>query len=171
MKRVLLDANVILDVALPRPAHLAASAAIWARVEQGSIAGLLSAHAVPTIYYMARKDLGRPRAQQLVTDLLRIFLIAAVNSDVISRALSIGFADFEDAVTAAAAAGARCELIVTRDPCGFSVSPIKAVSPEAALASFGSEVHETAEPYDAAPVRRRRRRSQVTERPAAASTR
>lgn len=169
MRRVLLDANVILDVALPRPAHVAASAAVWAQAEQGRIRGFLSAHAVTTIYYVAGKNLGRTRAQQLVADLVRIFRTAGVDGNVISRALSLGFPDLEDAVTAAAAESARCELIVTRDPRGFAASPVKAVSPELALASFTSEVHEPTEPYDAAPVRRRRRRSRPDERSAAAS--
>jgi predicted nucleic acid-binding protein len=171
VKRVLLDANVVLDVALMRPAHLDASAAVWARVEQGRVVGLLSAHSLTTIYYMVAKDRGRARAQQLVGNLFRIFKTAAVDENVISRALSLGFPDFEDAVTAAAAEAARCELIVTRDPRGFLASPVKAVSPELALASFDSEVHEPIAPYDAAPVRRRRRRSRLDERSATASRR
>jgi predicted nucleic acid-binding protein len=169
VKRVLLDANVVLDVALRRPAHLEASAAVWARVEQGGVVGLLSAHSLTTIYYMVAKDVGRTRSQQLVGDLVRIFKTAAVDGNVISRALSLGFPDFEDAVTAAAAEAARCELIVTRDPRGFVASPVKAVFPELALASLDSEVHEPIAPYDAAPVRRRRRRSRLDERSAAGS--
>lgn len=171
MKRVLVDTNVILDVALRRPAHVEASAAVWARVEQRNVIGLLSAHALPTIYYVARKDVGGLRAQQLVAGLVRIFGIAAVDANVVSRALSLGLTDFEDAVTAAAAEAARCELIVTRDSRGFAGSPVKAVTPELALASFDSEIHEPIEPYDAQPVRRRRRRSHVGERSAAVSRR
>ncbi len=171
MKRVLFDANVILDVSLPRPAHLEVSAAVWAKAEQRRIIGLLSAHALTTIYYVVSKNVARARAQQLMADLVKIFRIAAVDGNVISRAVSLAFTDFEDAVTAAAAEAARCDLIVTRDPRGFAVSPVRAVAPEIALASFADEVHEPIEPYDVRPVRRRRRRSRAGERSGVAASR
>jgi predicted nucleic acid-binding protein len=171
VRRVLLDANVILDVALPRPAHVQVSSGVWAQVERRRIVGLLSAHALTTIYHVVSKHVGKTRAQQLVADLVRIFRIAAVDGSVITRAVSLGFADFEDAVTVAAAEAARCDLIVTRDLRGFASSSVKGLSPEAALASLADEVHEPIEPYDARPVRRRRRRSRAVQRSAIASSR
>ncbi len=171
MKRILVDLNVVLDVALERAAHVEPSAALCSAVEAGRVIGLLSAHAFPTYFYVARKDVGGTRARQMVANLARMFRVAPIDDDVIARSLTLGFADFEDAVTAAAAEAARCELIVTRDLRGFAGSPVKAVTPELALASFDSEVHEPVGVYDAQPVRRRRRRSHAGERSAAASTR
>ena len=170
MKRILVDLNVVFDVALGRSAHVEESAALFSAIEAGRASGLLAAHAFPTFFYVARKEIGGPRAQQVVADLARVFRVAPIDDAVIARALTLGLADFEDAVTAAAAESAGCELIATRDPRGFIGSPVKAVSPQVALASFDSEVHEPIKAYDAAPVRRRRRRSRVTERSAAAST-
>ena len=172
MKRILVDLNVVLDVALERAAHVEPSAALCSAVEAGRVIGLLSAHAFPTYFYVARKDVGSTRARQMVTNLARMFRVAPIDDDVIARSLTLGFADFEDAVTAAAAEAARCDLIVTRDLRGSAGPPVKAVTPELALASFDSEVHEPVVPYDAAPpVRRRRRRSHVGERTAATSQR
>lgn len=171
MKRILVDLNVVLDVALGRLAHVEASAALCSAVEAGKAIGLLSAHAFPTFFYVTRRDIGSPQALQLVAELARNFQVAPIDASVIARALTLGLADFEDAVCAAAAEAADCELIVTRDPRGFAGSPVEAVSPELALMSLDSEVHEPMAIYDAAPVRRRRRRSGVTERSAAASTR
>ena len=169
MKRILVDINIVLDVALGRVAHVEASAALCSAVEAGSAVGLLPAHAFPTFFYVARKDIGSTQARQLVAELVRVFRVAAIDDGVIGRALTLGLADFEDAVSAAAAEAAGCELIVTRDPRGFVGSPVKAVSPELALASLDTEVHEPTTPFDAAPVRRRRRRSRRDERSAEAS--
>ena len=54
----------------------------------------------------------------------------AVDEAVVQEALRLGFSDFEDAVTAAAARLAGCECIVTRDPNGFRGSQIRALTPE-----------------------------------------
>ena len=170
MKRILVDLNVILDVALGRVTHVGASAALCSAVEASSAMGFLAGHAFPTFFYIARRDIGSRRAQLAVANLARIFRVARIDDAVIARALTLDLTDFEDAVTAAAAESAGCELIATRDPRGFIGSPVKALSPELALASFVGEVHEPVEPYGAPPVRRRRRRSRVTERSAAAST-
>jgi hypothetical protein len=44
--------------------------------------------------------------------------------------------DFEDAVSAAAARGAGCDFIVTRDPRGFHGSPVRSITPEAAVGAL-----------------------------------
>ncbi len=131
MRRVLVDINIILDVLLEREPHFAASAAVWTAVEAGFVEGLLSAHAVPTIHYLARKQLGGAGARRVVTTLLNVFGVAAVDEAVIREALGFSPPDFEDSVTAAAARSAMCDLIVTRDPKGFRGSPVRALTPEA----------------------------------------
>jgi predicted nucleic acid-binding protein len=71
-------------------------------------------------------------ARDTVDDILRVLDVARVDGEVIRRALRLGWPDFEDAVTAAAAEAARCEAIVTRDPKGFPRSPVRVITPEAA---------------------------------------
>jgi len=68
---------------------------------------------------------------------------------VIGRALTLGWRDFEDAVCAAAAEAAGCKAIVTRDPRGFTDSPVEVMEPEAAVVWLGQP---------AAPRRRKGRR-------------
>jgi hypothetical protein len=48
--RVLVEANVALDVLAKREPHYATSAAVWALVEQGHIEALLAAHMVTTLH-------------------------------------------------------------------------------------------------------------------------
>ena len=132
MKTVLVDINVVLDVLLNRHPHVEASAEAWAAIETGSVRGLLAAHAVTTIYYLIRKELGAPKAKRTVAVMLRVFGIAPVDGPVIQLALQLPSADFEDAVTAAAAQFAGCDFILTRDPKDFRASPIRCLTPEAA---------------------------------------
>jgi predicted nucleic acid-binding protein len=92
---------------------------------------MLAAHAVTTIHYLVRKERGNANAKRIVSAILRVFKVAAVDGAVLQEALHLPFPDFEDAVTAAAAKLAGCEYIVTRHPKGFRTSPIRAITPEA----------------------------------------
>ena len=139
MKRILFDVNVVLDVLLDRKPYAEASAAAWAAVETGMAEGLLAAHAVTTIHYLVRKETGAVKARGILSAILRVFGIAAVNSTVIQEALQLPCSDFEDAVTAAAARLATCDYIVTRDPKGFRGSTIRPLTPEAAMPLFSTE--------------------------------
>ena len=131
--RILVDTNVVLDVLLNREPFADASAAVWAGIETGSWHGMLAAHAVTTIHYIVRREMGSARSRRTISALLKVFKVAAVDDVVIEEALRLAFADFEDAVTAAAAQATGCEYIVTRDPKGFRDSPVKAVMPEVLL--------------------------------------
>lgn len=131
MKRVLLDVNVILDVLLDSSPHALASGSVWAAIERGRLEGMIAAHALTTIHYLIRRELGKGRARQAVGNMLRVFGVAPVDNEVIVRALELDWPDFEDAVSAAAAEKARCQAIVTRDPRGFPDSPIKVLLPAA----------------------------------------
>jgi len=137
MRRVLVDTNVVLDVLLDRRPHVEGSAAVWAAVETGVVKGFLAAHAVTTVHYLVQKELGRARAARTVVSILRVFDVAAVDRAVVELALQRPHPDFEDAVTAAAAQVAGCEMIVTRDPKGFRGAPVRPVTPEAALPLLG----------------------------------
>ena len=131
MKRILFDTNVVLDVLLDRQPYVEASAAAWAAVETGISEGMLAAHAVTTIHYLVRKEMGNIKARRIVSAILRVFGVATVDGAVVQEALQLPLSDFEDAVTAAAARLAGCECIVTRDPKGFRGSPVRALTPEA----------------------------------------
>jgi predicted nucleic acid-binding protein len=102
-----------------------------AAVEKGTAEGMLAAHALTTINCLVRKEKGNARAKRIVSAILKVFKIAAVDGAVIEEALQLPFSDFEDAVTAAAARLAGCDYLVTRDPKGFRESPVRALAPEA----------------------------------------
>jgi predicted nucleic acid-binding protein len=136
MKRVLFDTNIVLDVLLDRKPWAEASAAVWAIAETGRCQGMLAAHAVTTIHYLLRKETGNQGAKRVISAILRIFRVAAVDGTVLDEALQLTSSDFEDAVTSAAARVANCDYIVTRDPKGFRGSLVRPFTPEAVLPLF-----------------------------------
>jgi len=140
MKRVLLDVNVVLDVLRDRAPFAEPSSAVWAAVEQGRAEGLLSAHAVTTLHYLNAREV-RPRvARETTESLLDVFGVAVVDDGVLRAALALGWKDFEDAVTAAAARRAKCDALVTRNPRDFPRSPVRVLSPSEAAAWLGGTV-------------------------------
>jgi predicted nucleic acid-binding protein len=135
--KVLVDANVVLDVLLDRKPHFAASAAVWSAGETGAAQCLLAAHAVTTIHFLIRREQGAAKAREALRLLLRVFGVAPVDEGNIREALELHALDFEDSVTAVAARRAGCDLIVTRDPKGFRGSLVSVLAPEAAVPLLG----------------------------------
>lgn len=133
MKRVLFDSNVILDVLLAREPHVGASKAVWVAVERGNAEGMVSAHAVTTIHYILRREIGNSKAKEIISSILKVLGVATVDNAIILDALQLPLHDFEDAVTASSAKSAQCDLIVTRDPKGFRNSQVPSINPEALL--------------------------------------
>ena len=133
MTCILTDTNVLLDVLLDRKPHAGASAAVRAAVESRRVLGMLPAHAVTTIHYLIRKEHGSAQARRATGALLRVFGVAAADREVLREALDLDWSDYEDAVTAVAARRSGCDVIVTRNPRDFRGSPVRVLTPEAAL--------------------------------------
>ena len=138
MKRILLDVNVVLDVLLDRRPFVDSAAAIWTAAEEGAAEGVLAAHALTTLHYLNTKAVGSRMASYTTEALLSVFDVAAVDKAVLGDAVQLGWPDFEDAVTAAAARRSRCDVIVTRNPRDFKRSPVRVLSPSEAAAWIAS---------------------------------
>jgi predicted nucleic acid-binding protein len=135
--KVLVDANVVLDVLLDHQPHFAASVAVWSASETGTAQGQLAAHAVATIHFLIRREHGAAEARKALSLLPRVFGVAPVDEGIIREAFELHSPDFEDSVTAVAAQRAGCDLIVTRDPKGFRGSLVSVLAPEAAAPLLG----------------------------------
>lgn len=137
--RMLLDTNILLDVLLARAPHAEVAVRILAAVESGLVTGVISATSVTTVFYLATKAVGVRRAKGHIRTILSLFEVAPVTEVVLSRALDLGFADFEDAVIHEAARAARCTGIVTRDAPGFKRADLPVYSPTELLAVLRAE--------------------------------
>jgi len=128
------DTNVVLDVLLDRTPFAEAARRLWAAVETRKIQGVLAAHTFTTLWYLVAQARNTASARSVVALVVRVFGVATVDEAVVRRALELEFRDFEDAVCAAAAEAAACDLVVTRNGKDFGGSPVTAVDPITALA-------------------------------------
>jgi len=122
--KVLFDTNIVLDVLMDRPPFSDAAAALFSKVEDGTIIGYLCGTTITTVYYLASKAVGPVRAQKEVRKLLSLFEIAPVNRPVLESALTADFNDFEDAVIHEAACHVGADAIVTRNQKDYKKSKI-----------------------------------------------
>ena len=133
----MLDINVLLDVFLVRQPHYAASAQVLSRVSSARIAGVVAAHGLTTLYYLARKQADRVTAEAAVDGVLQHCEVAGLDTAGWKKARAMALPDFEDAVIACTAEACACGFIVTRNVPHFAGSPVPAITPVDFLCAFG----------------------------------
>ena len=127
--RVLFDTNVILDVLWARAPHGEPATQLVDLVARKELDGVLGATSIITVFYLAQKAADGAAARRHVSTLLGMFDIAAVTRQVLAQAMTLRFADYEDAVLHEAAHQSGCNAIVTRDTKGFSGSRLTLYQP------------------------------------------
>ena len=131
---ILLDTDVLIDVALDRHPHSDPASDLLDRIEQGAEAAYIAWHSVSNLYYIVAPVVGDTTARDFIVELARFVSVAATNTDGIRYAASLPMADFEDAMQVAAARACGARHIVTRNVRDYERSPIPAVEPAEALA-------------------------------------
>src|SRR5690606_14288554 len=81
--RLFLDINVVLDVLANREPWVEDSAAILTLFDRVEIEGLIAAHSVTTLYYLASKHLGHQAAVAALIDLLEHLSITPLDEDIL----------------------------------------------------------------------------------------
>ncbi len=115
IKRVFVDTDLILDVALARKPFLESSKLLLALLENYIAIGFVTSNEITNIYYILRKSGGDKNARKFISDIIKYLTVISVeHSDVLS-ALSSEFTDFEDSVQYFAALRNQCDCIVTRN--------------------------------------------------------
>ena len=126
------DTNVLLDVALRREPYFAASETVLTDGIENHTC-FLSWHTVSNLSYILGKLEGKEAALLFIRNITSVCRIAPIEHSDLENAFSHNQGDFEDAMQIASALACNAELIVTRDPAGFSKSPIPTTDP----GSFG----------------------------------
>lgn len=120
--RVLIDTDVLLDVALAREPHVAASLAVLEWAEKGGEAAV-AWHSLANCAYLLKGG------RRFLRNLLDLVEVASVGSDDAKVAMGLPMADLEDAFQSASALAWKADLIVTRNLRDYRKSPVPAVSP------------------------------------------
>ena len=131
---LLLDTNVLLDVLLKRDPWATEAALLLDAIHRGVARGLVSAHAITTIHYIVERAAGRAAARTAVSDILDVLDVVSLDASDFQRALSLGLADYEDAVQVAAGLKAGADYLVSRDAKHFRSAPMRIHAPGELLA-------------------------------------
>ena len=127
--KVLIDANVLLDVLGRREPHYADSAQVWDLAEAGTIEGYVSAASLPTLFYILRRAKGTDAALEGIRLVRDTFEIVALDEHVVNQALDSDMRDFEDAIQLVSSFRAGAVVLITRDAKGFAASNLVVQTP------------------------------------------
>ena len=133
---MLLDTDVLIDVALDRRPHSGPSSELLDRIEHGSRRAFVAWHTVSNFYYLVTSSRGDADTRDFIAELVRFVAVAPADTPALRYAVSLPMADFEDAMQVAAARACGARYIVTRNIRDFSGSPIPALTPRDALAQL-----------------------------------
>ena len=130
---MLIDTDVLIDIALDRRPHSGPASELLDRIEGGLEVAYIAWHTVSNFYYLVAPSRGGANARDFIVELTRFVRVASTDTEALHYAASLPMADFEDAMQVAAArsCGARC--IVTRNIKDFARSPIPAITPQEAI--------------------------------------
>jgi predicted nucleic acid-binding protein len=128
--KILLDTNIILDIALGRPDYSEKVRELISYLNREQILFFVSATTVTDINYILRKSGNHTSALEFLNHFLLHADIAGVNKEVILNALNSGLSDFEDAVQIQCAVLNYISIIITRNKSDFKTKEISVLTPE-----------------------------------------
>lgn len=131
--RVLLDANILLDVALDRKPFVEESSRLVKWCQAAPQSAIIAWHTVSNVYYLLRAARDDGKAREFISNFLGFAAVAGGGTETVRHALMLPMVDFEDALQVVAAISADAQFIITRDLADFRRSPVAALTPIAFL--------------------------------------
>lgn len=130
--KILIDTDVLLDVALKRAPHVIESAAVLRWVEAGNDAAI-AWHSISNCAYLLKGE-----GRTFLGLLLGIVEVAELGTKDAQYALDLPMTDLEDAMQVAAAHKFGANYVITRNLPDYKYSPIPALSPKQFLKKIES---------------------------------
>ena len=130
---VLLDTDVLLDVALDRAPHAEPAAKLFDSLERRPGTAFMAWHSISNFYYLVRPVQGGLEARLLLLELARFIQVAPTTTESLLYAVQLDMGDFEDAMQVAAASACKADAIVTRNLRDYSKASIRAAEPRTVL--------------------------------------
>jgi predicted nucleic acid-binding protein len=121
--KVLIDTNIVLDIALNRKPFVEHAALLWRLAEQKEITACLSNTSITDIFYIVRKHAGQEKARSFIADILDTFTLADIDEEGFREALGSEMGDFEDAVQFVICERNGCDYLATRNKADFGDHP------------------------------------------------
>ena len=130
MKQILIDTNVILDLALNRQKFGEIAKTLITQILDNKIQPSVTASSITDIYYVLKKAKGHSNSIDFLHSFFGFAEIAGVGKDAIINALHSDMADFEDAVQTETAKQNDIRVIITRNKKDFTNSGLDVFSPD-----------------------------------------
>jgi len=127
--RLLIDANILLDVLQDRKPYVNESALIWKLCETGKAEGNVLALSFANLVYVMRRELDPVRIEAVLKNLSLIFSFVDLQQKDLLRAAALHWDDFEDAVQSVTAKRLHADFIITRNTKDYRNSTVKAITP------------------------------------------
>jgi hypothetical protein len=127
--KVLLDTDVLMDVALGRADFGPTSRSLveWCQHRPGT--AMVAWHTISNLYYLLRAALGDSFARSFLSDLLDFAGVASGGTEGVRHALNMRMNDFEDALQVAAAIASAADFILTRNIADYRGSVVPVLTP------------------------------------------
>lgn len=132
--KLLIDANILLDVLQNREPHVQASSVVWKLCETEKAKGYVSALTFANLVYIMRKELDPKKIEETLKALSLIFELADFNVSDLTHAAELEWDDFEDAVQSVTAERVHADYIITRNVRDFAKSKVVAFTPSELIA-------------------------------------
>ena len=132
--KLLIDANVLLDVLQNREPFVEPSSIIWKLCETEKAEGYVSALTFANLVYVMRKQLDPEKIAEVLHRLSLIFSFTELSPTDLIRAAELHWDDFEDAVQSVTAERVCADYIITRNVRDFVKSKVLAFTPDELLA-------------------------------------
>ena len=132
--RLLIDANIVLDVLQKREPYWKDSSVIWRLCETEQVEGYISTLTFANLMYVMRRELDPAQIRDVLDKLRLIFRFADFTAADMEKAAEMGWDDFEDAIQAATAERIMADSIITRNVRDFRNSKVIAFTPSEFIA-------------------------------------
>ena len=132
--KLLIDANILLDVLQKREPHYRDSALVWKLCETRQAEGWVSALTLANLVYVMRRELTPEQIETLLDRLTLIFHVADLTASDLRQAAAYRWTDFEDALQSVAALRVHADAIITRNIRDYKKSGVIALTPTEYLA-------------------------------------
>ncbi len=132
--KLLIDANILLDVLQNREPHVQTSSVVWKLCETEKAKGYVSALTFANLVYIMRKEMNPKKIEETLHALSLIFEFVDFSVSDLSHAAELNWDDFEDAVQSVTAERVHADYIITRNVRDFSRSKVAALTPSQLIA-------------------------------------
>ena len=134
---LLLDTDILIDVALDRRPHAAAAGELLDALERRQATGFIAWHSVANFHDLVVSKQGASATKAFLLDLLRFVQVAPTSTESVRYAASLPMRDFEDALQVAAAVACGANMIATRNVRDYARAPVQAMTPAIVLKELG----------------------------------